>query len=70
VSAVATQTVTADRSASQGLSGRLFESSGSTLEDRILGAWEDLGLEGETSCPVCHGRLQRAGCESCGSALS
>jgi hypothetical protein len=50
---------------------RLFEPSGSTLEDVILGAWEDLAAGGPAECPVCRGRMRTAGgCESCGSDLS
>ena len=49
----------------------LFESSGSTLEDRILGAWEDLAATGRAQCPVCSGEvLTPAGCSGCGSHLS
>lgn len=51
-------------------SGRLFEPSGSTLEDTILHAWEDLRLGGRTECPVCAGELEAAGCSTCGSELS
>ena len=69
MSALATEPATT-QSHSPDVAGRLFESSGSTLEDRILGAWEDLGLEGETDCPVCHGRLEHAGCKTCGSELT
>lgn len=54
----------------QDLAGRLFEPSGSTLEDTILGAWEDLVADGRTACPVCHGELETAGCETCGSQLT
>jgi hypothetical protein len=53
-----------------GIAGRLFEPSGSTLEDAILGAWEDLGLDGRAACPVCAGELRPDGCADCGSALS
>ena len=50
---------------------RLFEPSGSTLEDVILGAWEDLAAGGPAECPVCGGRMRVAsGCEGCGSDLS
>ena len=49
---------------------RLFQAAGSTLEDVILGAWEDLAVEGRAECPVCRERLAPAGCSSCGSALS
>jgi hypothetical protein len=49
---------------------RLFESSGSTLEDSILGAWEALLAGGRTECPVCSGELEPGGCATCGSQLS
>ena len=50
---------------------RLFEPSGLTLEDVVLGAWEDLAAGGPAECPVCRGRLQMSGgCQSCGSELS
>jgi hypothetical protein len=50
---------------------RLFESKGSTLEEIILGAWEDLSTRGRARCPVCRGEvLSAAGCEGCGSQLS
>jgi hypothetical protein len=74
VAAVATETraPTLDAEAAAGRSPmRLFEPSGSTLEDVILGAWEDLAAGGPCECPVCHGRLRVAGgCEGCGSELS
>ena len=51
--------------------GRLFEPPGSTLEDTILHAWEDLGLHGRAECPVCRGEVLTAdGCASCGSHLT
>ena len=49
---------------------QLFKPSGSTLEDRILGAWEDLGTAGVAECPVCTGKLEPSGCARCGSELS
>ena len=50
---------------------RLFEPSGLTLDDVILGAWEDLAASGRAECPVCRGRLRAAGgCDACGSDLS
>ena len=50
---------------------RLFEPAGSTLEDVILGAWEDLAAGGPAECPVCRGRIRiSSGCEDCGSELS
>jgi hypothetical protein len=46
----------------------------STLEDALLGAWEDLGSHGRAECLVCGGPVEAgpAGgqCEACGSALS
>ena len=52
-------------------SARLFEPHGLTLEDTILGAWEDLVAGSPAECPVCGGRLRAAGgCDSCGSDLS
>jgi hypothetical protein len=51
--------------------GRLFEPAGSTLEDVVLGAWEDLAARGRSECPVCHeGELGVAGCNACGSELT
>ena len=51
-------------------SPRLFD-DGLTLEDKILGAWEDLVAEGRAACPVCGGSMSaEAGCSSCGSELS
>ena len=49
---------------------RLFEPSGSTLEDIVLGAWEDLAARGHAECPVCHSEeLEPGGCARCGSEL-
>jgi hypothetical protein len=44
-----------------------------SLEDSILGVWEDLTETGRAGCPVCGaGAAMRAGrgCDSCGSSLS
>ena len=49
---------------------RLFESAGSTLEDYVLGAWEDLVTDGRAECPVCGGQTSPSGCGDCGSELS
>jgi hypothetical protein len=54
---------------------RLFEpqrpDGGVTLEERLLGVWEDLTRHGHAGCPVCGGRMQVAhACEACGSELS
>jgi hypothetical protein len=48
---------------------KLFEPSRVTLEDLVLGVWEDLRLEGRAECPVCAAEMAPAGCESCGSGL-
>ena len=48
-----------------------FAAARPTLEDTILGAWEDLVLDGRTQCPVCSGEVLTAdGCTDCGSHLS
>ena len=61
-----TDDATTERSAA-----RLFEPGGLTLEDVILGAWEDLLAGGPAECPVCGGQLHAAGgCAGCGSDLS
>jgi hypothetical protein len=50
---------------------RLFEPQGLTLEDTILGAWEDLVAGSPAECPVCGGEMRVVGgCGSCGSDLS
>ncbi len=50
---------------------RLFEPHGLTLEDIVLGAWEDLVAGGPAECPVCGGSMRTAGgCRACGSDLS
>ena len=52
---------------------RLFEPAGGhevSLEDSILGVWEDLVATARAECPVCGGALRRdSGCEACGSEL-
>lgn len=68
--ALATQTSAVINRPHKDSAARLFEPSGSTLEDSILDAWEDLGLHGRTECPVCAGELEVAGCAACGSELS
>ena len=49
---------------------RLFEPHGATLEDAILGLWEDLVAGRDALCPVCGGSMSMIGCSSCGSELS
>jgi hypothetical protein len=52
---------------------RLFEPRAGrvSLEDAILGAWEDLTATGSAECSVCGGRMRAAaGCQTCGSELS
>jgi hypothetical protein len=73
--ALATETAVARDPAGSGRphehsAARLFESSGSTLEDPVLGAWEDLMARGQAECPVCAGELGVGGCTACGSELS
>ena len=52
-------------------SARLFEPKGLTLEDLILGAWEDLRAGSSAECPVCGGKMRAAsGCGNCGADLS
>ena len=41
-----------------------------TLEDLVLGAWEDLTARGRADCPVCHASLEPVGCTGCGSSLT
>ena len=49
----------------------LFEPGGMTLEDSILGVWDDLVAEGNAACPVCGDSMSAAGgCEACGAELS
>ena len=44
---------------------------GVTLEERLLGVWEDLTHQGEAGCPVCGGRIHGpSACGDCGSELS
>jgi hypothetical protein len=72
VSSTATHTpeVTID-AATERSAMRLFEPRGSTLEDLILGAWEDLAAGGPAECPVCGGSMRPAGgCDDCGADLS
>jgi hypothetical protein len=46
------------------------EPSGLTLEDLVLGAWEDLEARGRARCPICRDELTARGCDTCGSELS
>jgi len=43
---------------------------GSTLEEMILGVWEDLAARGRAECPVCAAKITRWGCGGCGASLS
>ena len=55
----------------EGSAQRLFESRGLTLEDVVLGAWEELVADGRTECPVCGGAMSMLdGCAACESDLS
>jgi hypothetical protein len=42
---------------------------GFTLEDMILGVWEDLEAHGRAECPVCGGCLLPESCPDCGATL-
>jgi hypothetical protein len=54
-----------------GTPSKLFEPGGATLEDSILGVWDDLVADGRADCPVCGGSMSAAGgCEACGAELS
>jgi len=54
-----------------GSAQRLFEPGGLTLEDVVLGAWEELVADGRAECPVCGGAMSMLdGCAGCGSDLS
>jgi hypothetical protein len=50
---------------------RLFEPGRATLEQRVLGIWEELRNAGHAECPVCSGELVAGGgCPDCDSELS
>jgi hypothetical protein len=50
---------------------RLFEPGGLTLEDVVLGVWEELVADGRAECPVCGDAMSMLdGCAGCGSDLS
>jgi hypothetical protein len=74
VSAVATHGDTAlvtDPPATVRSAPRLSRPGEVSLEELILGAWEDLARDGRAECPVCGGRIGRGRpCDGCGSELS
>jgi hypothetical protein len=72
MAAVATEErALAERPPTEAAEPKLFEPGGATLEDVVLGLWEDLCAEGRAPCPVCGGSMARAGgCDSCGAELS
>jgi hypothetical protein len=60
-----------------GTPARLFEPQApppgapASFEDLILGAWQELTVEGVAECPVCAGPVRAAAaCERCGAELS
>jgi hypothetical protein len=74
VSALATrspQALVTDPPAAVRSAPRLFQPGEVSLEDVVLGVWEDLARDGRAGCPVCGGRIELgAGCEDCRSELS
>ena len=70
--AVATETAAVAKRPNQRSSAqRLFEPSEVTLEDVVLGAWEELVADGRVECPVCGASMSMLdGCGECGSDLS
>ncbi|MGI8632998.1 MAG: hypothetical protein ACR2NA_10705 [Solirubrobacterales bacterium] len=48
----------------------LFDPAGQTLEELILGAWEDLSVTGRAACPVCRAATAADGCRVCGATLT
>ena len=71
--AISERALPRERVATEGRARPLFEPrTGSlSLEDLIVGTWDELVGSGSASCPVCQRRIERAApCESCGSDLS
>jgi hypothetical protein len=71
--AISERALPGERAATEGRARRLFEprTGSQSLEDLIVGTWDELTLSGSAACPVCRRRLERtSGCASCGSALS
>ena len=49
----------------------LFEPGGASLEDLVVGVWDELVTQGRADCPVCGDSMSpAAGCSGCGSELS
>jgi hypothetical protein len=52
----------------------LFEGGSATLEEAILGVWQELAAEGRARCPVCGDAMDAidaaGACEACGAELS
>lgn len=72
MAAVATsEPALAERPPAEAPAPRLFEPGGMTLEDLVLGLWDELATQGRAECPVCGGSIApAAGCDSCGAELS
>ena len=55
------------------LGARLFEprAGSPSLEDLIVGTWDELVASGSAACPVCRARIERAAaCERAARTLS
>ena len=52
----------------------LFEGGSATLEEAILGVWQELAAEGRARCPICGDAMDAidaaGACEACGAELS
>jgi hypothetical protein len=72
VAAVATrEPAVTERPPAEASAQRLFEPGGVTLEDVVLGVWEDLVTRKRAECPVCGDSMSPGqGCSACGSELT
>jgi DnaJ-class molecular chaperone len=74
VAAVASPPGAATKQAQAPRPQALFEGGSATLEEAILGVWQELVAEGRARCPVCGDAMDAAdsagACEACGAELS